>query len=209
MPQHFVYGLTDPRDGEIRYIGYTSIGMERPEWHAKDKTDSWKARWIRSLQREGERYGIVIIEVLHSPDGLHERERHWIAHHRALGARLTNGSNGGEGVPGLVFSDEHRRKLSVAAKKRGYTSNLRLGGGPKSPEQRAKISASLTGKTHSVETKRKRSDSMKRARAAASPEAEARLREGNAKSWTPERREKHSEMMRHRHAEKKDQKSLK
>jgi len=54
MTDSFIYGLIDPRTREVRYIGKSARGMQRPLEHSKpcylrrDRTH--KANWIRELQ---------------------------------------------------------------------------------------------------------------------------------------------------------------
>jgi hypothetical protein len=75
-------------------------------------------------------------------DGMNEQEAfhlevETIKRYRNLGINLTNKTNGGEGVAGLVFSEEHRRKIGVAG--RGQKR-------PMSAENRKKMSERMKGK---------------------------------------------------------------
>lgn len=63
---------------------------------------------------------------------------------------LRNRTNGGEGVSGLIVSEETRRKMSEANKNRIY-----------SEETRRKMSEALKGKPRSEETRRKIANSLK------------------------------------------------
>lgn len=80
-----------------------------------------------------------------------EMER--IAMWNSLGMDLTNQTLGGEGVAGLVFSEEHRRKLGDASRGKKRP--------PMSEEQKRKHSEFMKGnkfglgKKHSPETKKK------------------------------------------------------
>lgn len=66
---------------------------------------------------------------------------------------LFNHTDGGEGVSGLVHTEESRKKMSIA--KKGKIAHNK--GKSMSAEQRAKVSSSLTGKKASTETKAKMS----------------------------------------------------
>jgi len=55
---------------------------------------------------------------------------------------LTNLTEGGDGVVGYVFTDEHRRKISEISKKQYH-----------SPERRLKCSISNTGRVHTAEAR--------------------------------------------------------
>lgn len=91
-----IYGLRDPRTLEVRYIGQTCRGFVRPRvhsWYARKGENSYKARWIRSLQKIGLKPDIVVLEET-TKEQLDAREIWWIAKYRATG-RLTNLSAGG------------------------------------------------------------------------------------------------------------------
>lgn len=81
----------------------------------------------------------------------HEREQYWIEHLRSEGAQLLNIATWKSPGPGFnrYISDSTREKLRRAFK-----------GRPISPEQRALISKSLTGKKQSPETVAKRRETI-------------------------------------------------
>jgi len=101
-----VYGLTDPRTDEIRYIGRSSAGPGRPLEHrlriSREKTH--KAAWIRSLARDGVSYGVVVLKECSSKEETVEAEKQFILMHRLFGARLTNLTEGGEGTAAKKLS---------------------------------------------------------------------------------------------------------
>lgn len=114
MPECFIYGLIDPRTGEVRYIGQTGKGLYRPKRHgtaaALRKDNTYRGKWIRKLAAEGVTYEVVILEVC-TPETVHARERDWIAWGRHLGWRLTNLTDGGEGTAGLHLSEERKKQI--------------------------------------------------------------------------------------------------
>jgi group I intron endonuclease len=115
-PKSFIYGLVDPRTGQLRYVGQTSCGMRRPQQHAKPWSlkaapHTHKSRWINSLVCDGLMYEIVILEVT---EKLNEAERFWLAYLRSH-HNLTNATVGGEiGMRGFKHSAEARQKMSAA-----------------------------------------------------------------------------------------------
>jgi len=118
--KYIIYGLTDPDTQEVRYIGKSTSGLKRPKEHKKPcnlKTPSHKVNWIKSLINEGKTYGIIIIEETETPEALDGREIHWIAEYKARGAKLTNGTDGGEGALGRVLTEETKNKMSERRKK--------------------------------------------------------------------------------------------
>lgn len=69
---------------------------------------------------------------------------------REIGGLLVNKTDGGEGVSGIILSDEARKKISVA-----NTGNTYCLGREMSGETRAKIARSRTGISPSAETRAK------------------------------------------------------
>lgn len=188
MDECLIYGLADPRTGQIRYVGKSSSGLKRPQAHAKPselKGRTHKVRWIRELQAEGLTYGVQVLSVC-EPDDLDDAEIFCIAYGRHQGWPLTNATDGGDGqsrgyVPspeacaklsaagrGRSFSAETRAKISaanrgrhsVSAETRAKMSAAKLGT-PLSPEHRAKLSAVRKGKPRSAETRAKISATKK------------------------------------------------
>lgn len=87
IPNRFIYGLVDPRDGRVRYVGKTSVGLKRPKSYLTPVGDAYKDRWVRSLRRLGAVFKIRI------------------AHFRKIyGKALTNRTKGGDG--GALASNE-------------------------------------------------------------------------------------------------------
>ena len=152
-----IYGLIDPRDGELRYVGKTSVSVwKRRAQHVEaSKTKRTRcARWVRSLRRLGLRPDVVVFETHATEDALSEAERFFISYMRWLGCNLTNHTDGGEGAPGWRASDEERARQSAA--RRGKP------GRPQSPETRSKIAAANTGRVFSDATKARMSVAQSR-----------------------------------------------
>jgi hypothetical protein len=132
-----VYGLLSTRDSRIRYVGQTT-GL--PEWRLKNHMQSAKTgksgavpEWIRNEIAAGH---AVHMRVIVEAATLNETEVEVIEILRAAGYDLLNKRRGGGSIAGdrpcAKATIETRRKLSEKA--RGRT---------KSPETRAKISASV------------------------------------------------------------------
>jgi hypothetical protein len=112
--KYIIYGLTDPDTQEIRYIGKSTSGLKRPKEHKKPcnlKVSSHKVNWIKSLIEQGKSYGIIIIEETQTPEELDAKEIYWIAEYKTRGAKLTNGTDGGEGALGREVTNETKEKL--------------------------------------------------------------------------------------------------
>lgn len=160
--RRIIYGLTDPKTGEVRYIGKSSSGMRRPRDHftessLKQHARTHKAKWIRKVHASGNACGIVVLEECMDESALNSAEIRWIAHGRAQGWQLTNATDGGEGVTGLRMSEETKAKLSAANKGRKLTDahRAKMSAAMKdryfSPEHRARISAAQKGRKLSPE----------------------------------------------------------
>lgn len=102
------------------------------------------ASWVKSLVAQGLKYEVVVLETFITGDTLYEAEQFWISYFRFVGANLTNLADGGPGSFGSKWSTEARKRLSDRLKGRVVT-----------PEQRARISKTLTGRKASEETKKK------------------------------------------------------
>lgn len=161
----FIYGLTDPRTGEIRYVGRSvNDPWYRYLVHTRDTSSCYKARWIRSLMNQGLKPGFFIIEMNVPVTEINAYECWWIAQGRNWGWRLTNGTRGGDGL--VDATEDVRKNMREAWKTRP----------PMSAATRAKLSVSLTGRKYTETGK-------------------ANVSAGTKRSYTPELRQVRSEQM--------------
>lgn len=122
-----VYVLKD-QNGSIRYVGkVTSMSIEdRLYRHLQDAKKITRRRvciWIRSLQKKGFTPTIeVVLEV--EGDGCKE-EMQLIAKLRSEGARLVNGTDGGDGALGIKINAKTRKAVAQANKQRVWTQEMR------------------------------------------------------------------------------------
>jgi len=151
-----VYSLSSSLDpGVVRYIGRANkdgVGarLKKHLEEARYGIRTHKNNWVRSVvSADGE----IIATVLESNLTWKEsgvREMFYIAHHRDAGDGLTNMTDGGEGIVGLVRSAEHRANLSASGM--GHTV---------SEETRDKLRAANLGKIPSPDTLAKRSTALR------------------------------------------------
>lgn len=110
-----IYTLSDPRDGSVRYVGKSTQVAARYYNHldyAKRPGRKFRStNWIRQLLALGLKPTLTIIETVPYHQWA-DRERHWISHHKAVGANLTNHNDGGYGP--WEVSPETSAKLSAA-----------------------------------------------------------------------------------------------
>ena len=145
---------------EIFYIG---IGSDENFKRAHSKFDRNK-HW-KNITNKSE-YIVEIIENDLSWMDVCEKEKYWIEKYGRkdlnLGT-LVNMTNGGEGIVGLIHSDEHKLKnsLSNKGKKKSDSHIEKMKKRRQSDETKEKISKSKKGKKHTEETKQKISLSKK------------------------------------------------
>lgn len=131
---YWIYYLRDPRDNAVRYIGYTCEPSKRLRGHVNRATSgdtTHKSRWLQLLLRQGLEPQMDLIECCTEAE-VQSKEVEHIALGRKLGWRLTNATDGGEGI------------LNASLETRAKISRSRIGK-PLSPETRAKMSSSRTG----------------------------------------------------------------
>ena len=140
-----IYSLIDPRTGAVRYIGKADNTKRRLCVHLAEAKYSnrhnHRINWIRSLLSDNL---ISILIVLESGTGdvWKDSEKRWIKIFRDAGAKLVNGTDGGDGM--CNPSEETRNKISLA--------NL---GKVVSCKTREKLSMASRGKVCSVQTREK------------------------------------------------------
>lgn len=169
-----IYGLIDPRDRLLRYIGKSDAPHERLRQHIVEsgREVHHRAHWIQALLRLGLMPEVVLLEQVAVEDW-EQAERWWIAWFRALGAKLVNDTDGGDG--GNIGPEARER---MAAKIRGVKR------GPLSEAHRAAIGAANKGKKRTIQQK---SQIAKATRAAMNEDVitkmkDAHQRSGRAKS---------------------------
>ncbi len=120
MEGYWVYGLSDPRTGELRYVGKTTWGRHRLRQHIAEarggRHNTKKNAWLCHLLKVGLEPEIQVLETGDTEDALLAAEAFWIGSLRLAGADLLNHTDGGErGVSG-PRSAETRAKMSAAKK---------------------------------------------------------------------------------------------
>lgn len=129
IPMNIIYGLYDPPDlgGKLRYVGQSSIGLERAWQHKKIsqlKAHSHKIHWIKSLLAQDKMYNVDILYDLGFIENKNDRDNllnlheiRIIAEQRNMGTILTNSTDGGEGTRGNILREESKRLISEKRQK--------------------------------------------------------------------------------------------
>jgi hypothetical protein len=120
-----VYGLTDPRDGRIHYIGKTANQVSRLTALRSAARRTTKPRpvhlWVRDLLVIGIEPGFVVLEGNLSESDAYDREIYWIAYGRTAGWPLTNVAGGGQASfltlpPEIVELGKTRKAAKMGSK---------------------------------------------------------------------------------------------
>ena len=182
-----IYALTDPRTGQVRYVGKTRNLAKRLLGHMDEalRDDTHKARWIRALKRLGLKPGHLILEVVNGDAD--EAERAWIK--KFPKRQLTNATEGGDG--GMLSADARARCVEGIRKAaaEGRMSNRK-------------------GVPHTEETKRKMRAAKLRQmeRGTAIVQNKSHQSKASKARWSdPDRREAGREATRRQWAAKRDQ----
>lgn len=111
----YIYTLSNPIDGDVRYVGKTLYPKKRFAVHLFGKGKTHCRAWIKNLQKQGLKPKIEIIDQTIS-ESWQWLEQYWISQFRAWGFNLTNLTDGGDGTMNLS-SDIRKRKSEIMKKK--------------------------------------------------------------------------------------------
>jgi hypothetical protein len=167
-----IYTLSDPRyPNDIRYVGQTIKKLNtRLSIHIAPKSlisKTHKNNWIKSLLEVNIIPLINLIEEVND-DEWSIREIYWINYYKSIGYKLTNSTDGGEGM--LNPNEETRKKLSNAnsgennpnfGKKRSLETNDKINEIrviKHTEETKLIIGENSKGRKHTEETKQKISE---------------------------------------------------
>lgn len=164
---HYIYCLYDPRTGELRYIGKSDRPRQRLANQLNEKSNTYRCHWIQELKSLGLKPIQVVIDAVPAGTDWQSVERAYIRGARAItGDRLTNGTDGGDGVPGL--SDESRARIRAAwvGRKHRPDSMIKIGeasrGRRHTSEYREYMSAIMQDREFSGEHRRKIRDATQK-----------------------------------------------
>lgn len=114
-----IYALVEPLDyGVPRYIGKTIQPLVRrliAHKRAAKRGGTLPVHyWLRKAMPIHFGPAIRWIETVPAGEDWAARERHWIAEARRAGHSILNLTDGGEGLAGHKFSDDHRARIAAA-----------------------------------------------------------------------------------------------
>ena len=155
-----VYVLVDPTSLEVRYVGYSS-NLKRRYWdHCNLFHRTPKCSWVKSLQNRGLQPVLRIVCIVERHEACRV-ERALIAAMRCRGVRLTNSTDGGDGLinPTVEVRAKLGRRYTPDERKR---HSLILRATFARPEIRAKFGQHCKGKPRTAEHRAKTSEGLKR-----------------------------------------------
>lgn len=92
----FIYGLIDPRDSTIFYVGQSSRGAYEPEFYIRAAHRGSTQRRVKAKLRQLSDLGMRAgWQVLEETEELNAAECFWISSIKAAGGKLTNMTPGG------------------------------------------------------------------------------------------------------------------
>ena len=126
---------------------YVGKGKKNRAYSRGGRSSHW-ANIVAKLERIGSGYEVRLVATGLTESEAFSLEKERIAFWRDI-VDLCNKTDGGDGVSGLVMSEDARQKMSAKAK--GRPGNVTMLGRKHSPETRAKMSAAHKGKQKSPE----------------------------------------------------------
>jgi DNA-binding XRE family transcriptional regulator len=90
MSDFLIYALKCPKNGEFKYIGKSTSGLNRPKSHLALSHNESVRLWVEELREEGLCPLIDVIEECSQEEDLLSRERFWISYYLGLGLPLMN-----------------------------------------------------------------------------------------------------------------------
>lgn len=150
-----IYLLIDPETRQVRYVGKSNDISKRylGTWKISSKEGKYKVNWVKSLLSKGLKPEIEIVDEVNESEWQFW-EKHYISLYKSWGFKLTNSTEGGEGIgKGYKMpprSLEHMNNIKLSK------INNNTWRKPHSQETKNKIGKSSLGRIPSEETKAKR-----------------------------------------------------
>lgn len=108
-----IYSLEDPISKEIKYIGQTTLSLEkRLNLHLYKKSNSIKKNWIDKLKLEKLKPIIQIIDIVENNEEFWEQ--YYISLYKSWGFNLVNSTEGGKGIIGYKHTIFTKNVLKIA-----------------------------------------------------------------------------------------------
>ena len=175
-----IYKITNLINGKI-YIGQTIRTLKQRFAEHKSSKTTLIGQAIQKYGREN--FKIETVEKCKTLDKLNEREKFWIAQFNSKSPHGYNLTDGGDGAPGFIPSEETKAKRSAKMKGRKLSpehyARLVEANRHHSPESYKKAAEKNRGRHLSPETRAKLSEAAKKR--ANTPEGKAHLKAARQK----------------------------
>jgi hypothetical protein len=93
MRTYYIYGLGDPRDGEVRYVGCTVDLLKRHRAHHSTGSGNIVNSWTAELRSRKMSPVLVLLDTTEAPDTPRDLEAAWIDNFIQRGHPLLNQQN--------------------------------------------------------------------------------------------------------------------
>lgn len=118
LNNYCIYALLCPKTQEVKYIGQTTIGIDRFRLHWKDmrpnkfgKIIKIKA-WIKSLKKQNLKFDVKYLDYGTTREELNTKEIYWIKYYKNLGVTLLNHTEGGHLSTMRKLTKVERKRIS-------------------------------------------------------------------------------------------------
>jgi hypothetical protein len=153
----FIYGLVDPRDGRVRYVGKADKPAHRLQAHLKDTSTCHKVKWLNLLNKLGLRPDLVMLEEVPESEW-QEAERKWVDHF-GFDNLVNDAEPGWGGRVHLTEESAQRKSMAISRAKRGKATRT---GAVLSEETKRKIGESRRGKLLDESVRNRMGEGQKR-----------------------------------------------
>lgn len=102
----YIYVLSDPREGVVRYVGQSHDPENRIRTHLSNVDYCKRTKWVMGLIRDGYTPVMDIIEAHSTREEADEAERRWIKHFLDMGIDLVNSQLSGTGYDSLKLASK-------------------------------------------------------------------------------------------------------
>jgi excinuclease UvrABC nuclease subunit len=105
----YIYTLSHPLTGEVRYIGKTVNLRRRLSEHCTKKNyHCKKSEWVKALLSQGLRPVILVIDEVEK-EFVNETEQYWISQFKTWDFNLLNTQKGGDQAP-YIYSPKYQKR---------------------------------------------------------------------------------------------------
>ena len=109
MRTTYIYILLCPASQQVRYVGKTVNPRKRYNNHISPDNNYYVSRWIKKLKSKGLKPIFEIIDEI--TENWEFWEQHYISLFKSWGYKLTNLTNGGEGVLGKIAWNKGKKGI--------------------------------------------------------------------------------------------------